>query len=388
MPGGWNAVATRDDAASVHPVEGGDRTSTPPPAGQHEAGRRRWRLPNWARTLASGAVVFAIVWASRTLVDWSQVWAAVIDMTWLELATLALAGAWNIATYLFVMMAAMPGLTYRDAFIVGQSSTAVAATLPAGSALGIGMTYAMYSSLGHSAAEIGLATVLTGIWNNFVKLGLPVVALAILAVMGQSTTAELAAAATGVGTLVVAVTVFALVLRSDRLAATVGDRMQRVVAPLLRWFRRDPGGPWSDTFISFRHRTIGLLRRRWHVLTIATVVSHLSLYVVLLLALRHMDVSDAMVGWAQVLSVFALTRLVTALPVTPGGLGVVELALTAGLVVAGGPRAPVVAAVLIFRVLTLFVQVPIGLGCYVWWRASRAGTTAAAGLAGTPGGAP
>ena len=87
-----------------------------------------------------------------------------------------------------------------------------------------------------------------------------------------------------------------------------------------------------------RQQTIDLLRDRWLVLAVATVVSHLSLYVVLLLALRHMDVSDAMVGWAQVLSIFALTRLVTALPVTPGGLGVVELALTAGLVVAGGPR--------------------------------------------------
>lgn len=350
--------------------------------------RRRRRIPGWARTVASGAVVLAIVLLSRTLVDWSQVWAAILDMTWLELSTLALAAAWNIATYLFVMMAAMPGLTYRDAFIVGQSSTAVAATLPAGSALGVGMTYAMYSSLGHSGAEIGLATVLTGIWNNFVKLGLPVVALAILLLMGDATNAEVVAAATGLGTLALAVALFALVLRSDHLAARVGDRMQRVARPLLRVLRRDQSTPWSDAFVGFRHQTIGLLRRRWHVLTLATVVSHLSLYFVLLLALRHMDVSDAMVGWAQVLSVFALTRLVTALPVTPGGLGVVELALTAGLVVAGGPEAPVVAAVLIYRVLTLFVQVPIGLGCYVWWRATAADRTGGTGVIGPVGEAP
>ena len=359
----------RDDAAAVDRVDDLDQTVPTPTAGAGGAGRPRGRIPGWARSVVSAAVVLAILWASRTLVDWAQVWAAIVDMTWLELSTLALAAAWNIATYLFVMMAAMPGLTYRDAFIVGQSSTAVSATLPAGSALGVGMTYAMYSSLGHSGAEIGLATVLTGIWNNFVKLGLPVVALAILALMGDSTNAELVAAATGLGALALAVTLFALVLRSDRLATRVGDRMQRLARPLLRALRRDQGGPWSDAFVDFRHQTIGLLRDRWFVLTVATVVSHLSLYIVLLLALRHMDVSDAMVGWAQVLSVFALTRLVTALPVTPGGLGVVELALTAGLVVAGGPRAPVVAAVLIYRVLTLFVQVPIGAACYVWWRA-------------------
>jgi uncharacterized protein (TIRG00374 family) len=369
-------VATRDDAA-VDGVEDAMRplASTP---GQRTSRRRLRPLPGWLRSVASVAVVAAILWAARSLVDWSQVWAAITDMSWLELVTLGIAAAWNIATYLFVMMAAMPGLTYRDAFIVGQSSTAVAATLPAGSALGVGMTYSMYSSLGHSGAEIGLAAVLTGIWNNFVKLGLPVVALAILAVMGDSTNTELVAAATGVATLLIAVIIFALVLRSDHLAARMGGRLQRLARPFLRALRRDEGGPWAEAFVRFRHQTIDLLRDRWLVLTVATVVSHLSLYVVLLLALRHMDVSDAMVGWAQVLSIFALTRLITALPVTPGGLGVVELALTAGLVVAGGPRAPVVAAVLVFRVLTLFVQVPIGAGCYLWWRATEGRRSTAA----------
>ena len=132
-------------------------------------------------------------------------------MSWLEITTLVLAAAWNIATYLLVMMAAMPGLTYRQAFLVGQSSTAVAATLPACSALGVGMTYGMYSSLGHC----GPATVLIGIWNNFVKLGLPVLAFVILAVMGDATAAEMTAALIGVGALSAAVVAFALMLRSD-----------------------------------------------------------------------------------------------------------------------------------------------------------------------------
>jgi uncharacterized membrane protein YbhN (UPF0104 family) len=178
------------------------------------------------------------------------------------------------------------------------------------------------------------------------------------------------AALIGIGALALAVTAFALMLRSDALAARIGDLLQRVAGPFLRLARRAPGRGWGQATVAFRRQTIGLLGRRWHILTAATLVSHLSLYLVLLLALRHMDVSDAMVGWAQVLSIFALTRLVTALPVTPGGLGIVELALTAGLVVAGGPRPGVVAAVLIYRVLTLFVQVPIGAASYLYWRAS------------------
>ena len=100
----------------------------------------------------------------------------------------------------------------------------------------------------------------------------------------------------------------------------------------------------------------------------ATVVSHLSLFFVLLLALRHMDVTSQQVGWAEALGAFALIRLVTALPVTPGGLGLVELGLTAALVLAGGREPAVVAAVLVYRFLTLLVQVPLGAISYLVWQ--------------------
>jgi uncharacterized protein (TIRG00374 family) len=45
---------------------------------------------------------------------------------------------------------------------------------------------------------------------------------------------------------------------------------------------------------------------------------------------------------------------------TPGGLGGVEAALTAGLTAAGLPGAVAVSAVLLFRLLTFWLPVPIG----------------------------
>jgi hypothetical protein len=77
-----------------------------------------------------------------------------------------------------------------------------------------------------------------------------------------------------------------------------------------------------------------------------------ALFLVLLIALRHVGVSGGEVAWAEALGAFAIARLLTALPITPGGLGFIELGLTADLVVAGGPEVPVVAAVLVFRALT------------------------------------
>ena len=58
-------------------------------------------------------------------------------------------------------------------------------------------------------------------------------------------------------------------------------------------------------------------------------------------------VSDAEVSWAQVLLVFAVARLLSIVPVTPGAAGVVEFALIALLAAAGGDREQVTAAVLV-----------------------------------------
>jgi uncharacterized membrane protein YbhN (UPF0104 family) len=78
--------------------------------------------------------------------------------------------------------------------------------------------------------------------------------------------------------------------------------------------------------VRFRGDVIALLQPRWHWLTLTTLVSHLSLFLVLLLALRHVGVAESQVSWIEVLAAFSLVRLLSAFPITPGGLGVVELA--------------------------------------------------------------
>jgi putative heme transporter len=105
-------------------------------------------------------------------------------------------------------------------------------------------------------------------------------------------------------------------------------------------------------------------------ITVTSLVSHLSLYLVLLVALRDVGVSDAEVGWAEVLAVFAFARLATAIPITPGGAGLVEVVMIAGLVAAGGDKAEVAAAVLIYRALTWALPILVGIVCYLWWRRS------------------
>ena len=77
------------------------------------------------------------------------------------------------------------------------------------------------------AASIALGAVISGIWNNFVKLGLPIIALGLLAATGEAGAALAVAAAVGLLVLIVCVLFFGLLLRSERLAAKVGTLAQR-----------------------------------------------------------------------------------------------------------------------------------------------------------------
>jgi uncharacterized protein (TIRG00374 family) len=136
---------------------------------------------------------------------------------------------------------------------------------------------------------------------------------------------------------------------------------------------------WEVATVKFRGRTVELVRRRWIPITVTSLVSHLSLYLVLLVALRDVGVSEAEVSWAEVLAVFAFARLATAVPFTPGGAGVVEAVLIGGLVAAGGDRAEVTAAVLIYRALTWGLPILVGIPAFLWWRRRSTASGTAAG---------
>ncbi len=336
--------------------------SDPPAAG--DAPRRQA-----LRTAMSLAVVVAVfVGVLPRVADLSEVWATVADMTGLELTSALAVAGWNLVSYWLVQVSVLPGLRPWQAAVASQSSTALANSVPAGAAAGIGLSYAIYSSWGFPRSAVTLSLLLSGIWNTFAKVGMPLLALALLVVQGDATAALVMAALAGVGMIVVAVAVFGLLLRSDPLARRIGLSLGTLASRLRRLAGRPAVGDWGEAAVRFRTQTIDVLRARWLALTASTVVSHLSLYLVLLVVLRHVGVAATEVTWAEALGAFAFVRLLSALPITPGGLGVVELGLTAALAVAGGDREAVVAAVLVYRALTYLLPIPLGALTYLVWR--------------------
>ena len=336
--------------------------------------------------IALAVVVAVFAFGLPKIADFSEVWQELKAMTWIELATLLAISLWNIATYWFVVLASLPGANIWQVTKVVSTSTAVSNSMPGGGAIGVGVTYGMYSQYGFTKASVSLSILVTGLWNNFVKLGMPVVALALLAVTGGASGGLVVASLIGVAVLVGAIVLFALTLKSERAARRVGSGLASLVSRARGVLGREPVEDWDEGFARFRSDAIDLLRTRWAWLTIATLVSHLSLYAVLLLSLRHVGVSEQEVTWIEVLAAFSFIRLITALPVTPGGVGVVELGATGALVAAGGDRAAVVAAVLVYRALTYLLPIPLGLFTYLRWqqRSARRKERLAAANAAVP----
>jgi putative heme transporter len=277
----------------------------------------------------------------------------------------------NLVTFAPPWLATLPGLRFRPAFLMTQASTALSIVMPAGAAVGVAGSYGMLRSLGFPARDVARSVTLTGLWNQFGNLFYPIVAIFLLTVTGGESPLLAIVAFVGVAVLGVAVTALVLVLAGDRTATETGD----LAARLTNWARgrigRGPVGWGGESFDRFRRDAADLLRRRWHVLTLATLAGSLSVFFVLFVSLRALDVPATEVSLVEAFAAWALVRLIGSIPITPGGVGIVELGLTGALVGFDGNNAGVVAAVLVFRFLTIVPTLALGLLSAASWRHYR-----------------
>jgi putative heme transporter len=324
----------------------------------------RWQWP-------VAAVVFVAVFALALpkFAAYDRVWSDVVAMDGEDVALLAAAATWNLVTYWFALMCALPGLSLGQAAVSNQASSALSNVVPGGAALGASLTWTMYTRWGFSKEAAARALALTSAWNNLFKFGLPLVALA----LASSTSADhnalsLAVAVAALGVFGLGAGSFVILLRSPAAATRAGAALGRVATAI----RRDGvnrAAAWAARAESIRQDGVEVVARRWPALTAATIVSHLSLFAVLLVSVRAVGISADVLAWTSVLAAFAVVRVALVLPVTPGGAGMAELGLTGLLVAAGGPNAAVVAAVLVFRALTWLLPVGAGAVAYgVWLR--------------------
>jgi putative heme transporter len=346
-------------------------TSEPGPQSSPATEGRPRRGRNVLRTAVSAALIVAIFGvAIPHIASYHSVWASIHAMTWPYSLLIATAAAASMAWNWITIRAVLPWIRLRQAAAVNLGSNAVANTLPAGGALAMGLSWAMLSSWGLSTAGYVLYTLVTGIWNVFTLLGMPVFALLVMATATRPDAILITAAAAGLAVFAAMATGLGLLLRSRAFALRVGGALQRPLVIASRLAHRPPPGNAAESLSGFRDQAGALLIARGWRITAATMASYLTLWLVLLACLRGTGLSQAQVPWQTSLAAFAFIRLLTALPITPGGVGITELGLAGLLATSAGPTASaqVTAAVLLYRAVTYLPSIPLGALAFLTWR--------------------
>jgi putative heme transporter len=360
----------------------------PPAAVIADLGRPRPRSGREIfRTAGSVALVAAIFgFALPHFASYRSVWASLYALTWAQALLVAAAAAASMASTWVMICSVLPSIRLREAAVVNLGSNAVANTLPAGGALAMGVSWAMLSSWGVSTAEYVLYTLVSGIWNVFARLGLPVLALLVLVTVSQPGAGLIAAAVVGLTLLAAMATGLGLLMRSESFAFRAGRALQFALVLACRVIRRPASFDVPGSLLGFRDQAGALIAARGWRITGATAASNLTLWLVLLACLRSVGLSQAQVPWQTSLAAFAFVRLLTVLPITPGGLGITELGLIATLAAGAGHRASaqVTAGVLLYRAVTYLPPIPLGAIACLTWRHAPTLIHAKAADAGQP----
>ena len=263
--------------------------------------------------------------------------------------------------YTFVMVGAMPGLSHPRALILNLCGSSVSNLLPGGGAVGLAATYTIAKSWGFSAARVTTMAVVTGVWNILSRAALPIIAIFGLSWGAKdlpSRMEEAAWAAIITGGIVLAV--FVLAVATDRGARLAGSTIDRGI----RLVRRSHTDKVETTLADLRSRIADTVQTGWLKMTLG-MVGFFGLYYVLFLLCTRATGTDLPFG--QLFAAYAIGRLLTAVGVTPGGLGVTETGTAAALVAWGADPAAAMAGVVLFSIFTHLLEVPLGaLGWLAW----------------------
>jgi uncharacterized protein (TIRG00374 family) len=351
------------------------------PAPGETKGGRRHRHP-W-RTLLGSAVTVAVLLAVFVGVfprfaDYSQAWSSIQQMPAGFLAALIVAAAVNVAVGAWPLQAALPGLRYRPAFVVGQSSFMWSNTIPAGGAIGLGVEYDMLASYRFSPGSAASAAAISSAFSVFATLVMPVVGVLALMVSGEVQWHYVLIAVVGVVAVATAITAFALILRSEDAARRVGRTADRLVNTAARRLRHGWSFDLAAKVLEFRSQVAVAMKTRWLAVAGSTLLPQFTSWSILLLALRGLEKGDHAsyaVSWPESLAAYSFAMILSFIPVTVGGLGTVDAGLTGLLIAYGATGSQALAADLVWRAGTFVPQVSTGAFMFLWWRL-RAGRRA------------
>jgi putative heme transporter len=261
-------------------------------------------------------------------------------------------------------------LNLSEAVGIVFAGNALSVTVPiAGPGLAVAFTYREFDRrhIEHSAAAFALAV--SGVLST--------VSLAVIVAAGLLVSGNAVAAIVGLVPAIAVVGGIAAVLLGLRLPAW-RRRLERIAAGGVRVAqraRRKSGEP-PETVVATALRQLGelhLRKRDWVRVVVLTFVNWLGDAACLTLSIKaaglHLPLRDLLLVWSA-------GQAAGGISFTPGGFGIVEAALLAAMVGVGLPAAKAAVAVMIYRLISLWLLLLVGWIFYIVIRSRRAKRTA------------
>lgn len=321
-------------------------------------------------------VALTVLVPRATGAAWSTIGAGLRHLSGWQVAGLATLWAAGLLVHSSVLMAVLPGLSRRRALTLNLTGSALANLVPLGGGAGIGLNYVMVTGWGFSRRQFSLLTVLSNVLHLLSKALLPALALLVILVADLEVGRSLVLGVLAISVVLLAVVgAAASVVLSERAEQLLTGVVRRL-AVLLR-VRRDPAAAVA-VLGGVRVLARDVLGAHWRLMAVSLTGYYL-LGGVLLGACLH--ALGAGLDVRAVLVLFAGERALTALPFTPGGVGLVEPVITALGAVLAGPQhgTAVVAGILLYRSLVVGLEIPVGGAWLAGWlvarRMRRAATT-------------
>ena len=243
------------------------------------------------------------------------------------------------------------------------AGNAISLVVPGGAAFGAATQFRMLTASGNdTATAVGGLTAfsLLGIGG---LLALPIFVLpAILAGTPIERGLE-HAALLGVGAFVLFAGFGAMLLAMDRPIHWVGRVVQATRNRLKR--KAEPMTGLEGRLVFERNRIREVLGRRWKAAMLLSSGRLAFDFGTLLATIRA---TGAKPNPSLVLLAYAVAKLLALIPITPGGLGIVEAGLSALLILAGVPGGDAVVATLAYRIISYWLPIAVGPFAYMAFR--------------------
>lgn len=295
--------------------------------------------------------------------SWAEIGAELSRVRPLAAVAMALLLMSGLFSYTWVLTGSLPGLTHLQGLKANAVSSLVSNVLPLGAAVGFAMHFLMYRSWGFRRREISSSLLVTGLWNVLARIALPVIGCLVL-VAGPVDAPDIVvkgaflAGALGTAVLVVA----GLMVFSD----TVADRVVRVVETVSGWVGRGTRLRRVEHLVADQRRRVeSVVRAGGWEMTLGMAGQFAMLFGLYWIAARSVGLDLPV---PELVAAYTFRQLLTAVAITPGGLGVTEVGTAGLLVLLGGSPGAASATALLYAIYAHLVVVPLGITALLaWW---------------------